>query len=430
MAANDILEIVTPVLNRICDYYISEQNGYELRYEEFSAEISRLLNDARRLSEKNEALKADFRKIEFPLIFFIDYTVKESGFSFSRDYVPMAHSYNELSGDDKFFDLFDEAIRVEKNPDILTLYYIMLGLGFDGAYRREPVEVIRRMQTCAEMLEDRLKTGYDEICLVHKAPSSFGDNSWNTFRSVKILSVMSLVTLLCFALNWLSVQASTAPFRNSIKQALKMAAPSKDYLVDTTNTMFQAGAAPETPADNVTVPDDSPAVIEDLEERDIPQDNLAVLPDNPKPAAAPPDARPAAEPDDAKTAVMPDDEPPAAVPLDAKSAAEPDNANTAKDPDDGLPAAAPLDAKSAEANSAAEPDDAGPAAKPDNPRPRARSGKPRPAARSANPGPAPRSAAPKPAAVPDDANTAGPRVLNKSGKAQHPDTAAAMKEKK
>ena len=412
MAANDILEIVTPVLNRICDYYISEQNGYELRYEEFSAEISRLLNEARRLAEKNEALKADFRKIEFPLIFFIDYTVKESGFSFSRDYVPMAHSYNELSGDDKFFDLFDEAIRVEKNPDILTLYYIMLGLGFDGAYRREPVEVIRRMQTCAEMLEDRLKTGYDEICLVHKNQTAFGDNSWNTFRSVKILSVMSLVTLLCFALNWLSVQASTAPFRNSIKQALKMAAPSKDYLVDTTNTMFQAGAAPETPADNVTVPDDSPAVIEDLEERDIPQDNLAPLAVNPKPAAVPPDAKPAAEPDDEPTAANPDD------------------AKTAVMPDDGLPAAAPLDAKSAEANSAAEPDDAGPAAKPDNPRPRARSGKPRPAARSANPGSAPRSAATKPAAVPDDADAAGPRVLNKSGKAQHPDTAAAMKEKK
>ena len=371
MAANDILEIVTPVLSRICDYYISEQNGYELRYEEFSAEISRLLNDARRLSEKNEALKADFRKIEFPLIFFIDYTVKESGFSFSRDYVPMAHSYNELSGDDKFFDLFDEAIRVEKNPDILTLYYIMLGLGFDGAYRREPAEVIRRMQTCAEMLEDRLKTGYDEICLVHKAPSSFGDNSWNTFRSVKILSVMSLVTLLCFVLNWLSVQASTAPFRNSIKQALKMAAPSKDYLVDTTNTMFQAGAVPETPADNVTVPDDAPAVIEDLEERDIPQDNLAVLPDNPKPGAASPDAKPAAEPDD------------------AKPADESDNAKPAADPDDESPV--PV---------------------------------------SANPKPAVRSANPKPAAEPDDANNTGPRVLNKSVKAVHQDTAAAMKGKK
>ena len=398
MAANDILEIVTPVLNRICDYYISEQNGYELRYEEFSAEISRLLNDARRLSEKNEALKADFRKIEFPLIFFIDYTVKESGFSFSRDYVPMAHSYNELSGDDKFFDLFDEAIRVEKNPDILTLYYIMLGLGFDGAYRREPVEVIRRMQTCAEMLEDRLKTGYDEICLVHKAPSSFGDNSWNTFRSVKILSVMSLVTLLCFALNWLSVQASTAPFRNSIKQALKMAAPSKDYLVDTTNTMFQAGVAPESPADNGMVRDDNPAVIEDLEERDIPQDNLSVLPDNPKPAVKPDDAKPAADPDDAK---------PAADPDDAKLAADSDDAKLAEDPDDAKPAADPDDAKPVPATA--------------NPRPAPRSPNPKPVARSANP---------QPAAGSDEANTAGPRVLNKSVKAGHPDTAAAMKEKK
>ena len=285
MAASEILEIVSPVLYRMCSYYISEQNGNELRYEEFSADITRLLNEARRQADKHESLKADFRKIEFPLIFFIDYTVKESGFSFSRDYVPMAHSYNELSGDDKFFDLFDEAVRVEKNPDILTIYYIMLGLGFDGAYRREPVEVIRRMQASAEMLEGRLKKGYDQICLTRKPSAASADKSWNTYRSFKILAVMVLVTLMCFVLNGLSIQASTASFRSSIRQAMRAASPSEDYLVgDTGNTIFRAGSESDAADTGSSFYNPNPDAREILKERDIPADDAQAPEDSPAPA--------------------------------------------------------------------------------------------------------------------------------------------------
>ena len=220
MESNEILEIVSPVLYRICDYYIYEQNGYELRYEEFSSEMNRLLSEARQRAEKRESLNAEFRKIEFPLIFFIDYTVKESGFAFSRDYVPMAHSYNELSGDDKFFDLLDRALSVEKDPRIITLYYIMLGLGFDGAYKREPVEVIKRMQACAGI---RLT----------------GIGIQNLRIEIVFIQVGSM---LCFALNLLTVHVNTAPFRNSIYRALRMASPSQDYLMNTPNPIFQAGS--------------------------------------------------------------------------------------------------------------------------------------------------------------------------------------------
>ncbi len=242
MESNEILEIVSPVLYRICDYYIYEQNGYELRYEEFSSEMNRLLSEARQRAEKRESLNAEFRKIEFPLIFFIDYTVKESGFAFSRDYVPMAHSYNELSGDDKFFDLLDRALSVEKDPRIITLYYIMLGLGFDGAYKREPVEVIKRMQACAGILGDQLGKGYDAVCIEGTRHSSEEDRSWSSYRSLKILCVIALITMLCFALNLLTVHVNTAPFRNSIYRALRMASPSQDYLMNTPNPIFQAGS--------------------------------------------------------------------------------------------------------------------------------------------------------------------------------------------
>lgn len=88
MEPNGIYELVSPILHKLCNYYIYERNGYKLGYAEFTAEISHLLKNARNTAEKSDALRSAYRKIEFPLIFFIDYTVKESGFSFSQDYVP------------------------------------------------------------------------------------------------------------------------------------------------------------------------------------------------------------------------------------------------------------------------------------------------------------------------------------------------------
>lgn len=246
MKPNGIYELVSPILHKLCNYYIYERNGYKLGYEEFTAEISHLLKNARNTAEKSDALSSAYRKIEFPLIFFLDYTVKESGFSFSQDYVPLAHSYNELSGDDKFFDCLDEAIAGESDPEILNIYYIMLGLGFDGAFKREPAEVVRRMQLCFEKLDDRYSSGYEMVCREMSADmvteTEPSDTPWFLAHKIKILSAIIVVALFSLILNVLSIHANTRPFRKSIMSALEMAAPSRDYLVDDGKELFQAGS--------------------------------------------------------------------------------------------------------------------------------------------------------------------------------------------
>lgn len=92
------------------------------------------------------SLKMRWEEIKKPVIFFIDYMIKEGGYSFSQQYQPMARFVNELSGDDKFFDLLKlELNRTPPNPEVLLVYYELLGLGFNGAYQREP-------QYCAELM--------------------------------------------------------------------------------------------------------------------------------------------------------------------------------------------------------------------------------------------------------------------------------------
>lgn len=106
--------------------------------EHFSAITTQVNADA--------GLKTRWEEIKKPVIFFIDYMIKEGGYSFSQQYQPMARFVNELSGDDKFFDLLKlELNRTPPNPEVLRVYYELLGLGFNGAYQREP-------QYCAELM--------------------------------------------------------------------------------------------------------------------------------------------------------------------------------------------------------------------------------------------------------------------------------------
>ncbi len=251
MSSNSLFNIVSPVLYRICDFYIYEKNGYQLQYEAFLNQIKQMLIDIRRKVEVNQTLQDDYRKIEFPLIFFIDYIVKESGFTFSHEYVPIAHDYNELSGDDKFFDLLDDALTKNESKDIIELYYIMLGLGFDGAYHREPEEVLKRMQKCRDILGDRLPVGFDEILDTgdkFKVRHNINDNFLvNYLKKRKVILIMIVITLLCFSLNLLSIHLATEDFGKGIKETLYLSSPSNDYLVNTELKEKRTGVEEQSP---------------------------------------------------------------------------------------------------------------------------------------------------------------------------------------
>src|SRR5574344_2640122 len=107
MAMNGVLELVKSVLLKVYNYYTFKKYGYEIKYQEVNDEIHSLFLNIKKQVDTDEILKRDYMQIEKPLVFFVDYILKESQFSFSRDYEPRARMYNELSGDDKFFDLLD-----------------------------------------------------------------------------------------------------------------------------------------------------------------------------------------------------------------------------------------------------------------------------------------------------------------------------------
>ena len=90
---------------------------------------------------------SDLRKMELPLIFFVDSMISESGLPFAAEWNQnrLAYDRQELAGDEKFFDLLDETSKEssEDAAERLAIFYICIGLGFTGIYFKQP-EFLRK----------------------------------------------------------------------------------------------------------------------------------------------------------------------------------------------------------------------------------------------------------------------------------------------
>jgi type IV/VI secretion system ImpK/VasF family protein len=111
------------------------------------SEIKGVFEDMAAKANTDGRLAQQYRRMELPLIFFVDSMIAESSLSFAAEWNQnrLAFDRQELAGDEKFFDLLEEAERDPSDDasERLAVFYICLGLGFTGIYFRQP-EFLRK----------------------------------------------------------------------------------------------------------------------------------------------------------------------------------------------------------------------------------------------------------------------------------------------
>src|SRR5436190_12657497 len=121
--------------------------GANLDYTVARSEIKALIEDMMSKSSTDLRLSQQTRKVELPLIFFVDSMISESTLPFAADWNQnrLAYDRQELAGDEKFFDLLDETLKEngEDASERLALFYACIGLGFTGIYFKQP-EFLRK----------------------------------------------------------------------------------------------------------------------------------------------------------------------------------------------------------------------------------------------------------------------------------------------
>jgi type IV/VI secretion system ImpK/VasF family protein len=142
-----LIELCEPAFQYICRLNYIVRNGGEIEYTQLRRDVKEILDNIAYKAENDSALNAKYEKVKMPLVFFIDSMVVESGVGCLSqwDSNRLAHDFNELAGDEAFFDYMDRAIEQagSEDPEVLAFYYICLGLGFTGFYFGQP-ELLRQ----------------------------------------------------------------------------------------------------------------------------------------------------------------------------------------------------------------------------------------------------------------------------------------------
>ncbi len=233
--ALEFIDFCRPVLTHVCGYWCARRAGAEPSAEQVRRELrSDFAVLKRRAAEDERSLEICEAVVE-PLIFFVDYTLKEGGFSFSGAWREMARDFNELSGDEKFFDYLEELRRPAKKGDAAeddnlkkaAFYFLLLGLGFDGMHRTERLRTLGLMEHLSGTLTPAL-TVLPERWTPEPRPvgEKAGRQSLPDFLVSSDFALIAVVCAALFALAALfcSVQVlrgETAGFSRTIEAALE-----------------------------------------------------------------------------------------------------------------------------------------------------------------------------------------------------------------
>jgi len=224
---SDLEKICNPVFQCVCNYWQLSRIGGAVDKEKFRRDITELLQEAERMASRDSGLGREFAWVEKPLVFFIDYMVKEGRFPFKEDWWELSRNYNELSGDEKFFDLLDETLERPDFANSFALFYVMLGLGFDGAYRHDRGHIERCMRLCAEKAALAGAAGID----VYSEPVSPPFRKKSLFRRRRRFNVRTAVIasacfmVVGFIVNLMVFANITGDFRGTLRRAVDAAVP-------------------------------------------------------------------------------------------------------------------------------------------------------------------------------------------------------------
>ncbi len=146
-----------------------EGRGMTLDYAVVRSEVKALLEDLQHKAVGDFRLASQAKKIELPLMFFVDSLISEGRLPFASQWNQerLAYERNELAGDEAFFDVVEETLKEnsEEAAERLSVLYVCMGLGFTGINFRQPEYLRRTMLAIAPRIRHYLDSdAASKIC--------------------------------------------------------------------------------------------------------------------------------------------------------------------------------------------------------------------------------------------------------------------------
>jgi type VI protein secretion system component VasF len=225
----ELEKLCNPVFLCICNYWQLSCITNLVEGKKFQQDITEILSETKERAEQDPLLARQYAWIEKPLVFFIDYMVKEGRFPFKNEWRELARNYNELSGDEKFFNLLSETLEYPEYQNSFVLFYTMLGLGFDGAYRYKHDYIEQCMRLCMEKTLIDYDIYSEPVISPPKKKHFFERRRKFTIRTALIMSAVFMIV--CFIVNLTVFINTTENYRDVLKRTADDSVPRMDSIV-------------------------------------------------------------------------------------------------------------------------------------------------------------------------------------------------------
>ena len=224
-----LLELTEPLFQYICMLNRIARNpgGENVSLEALRPIIVGMLGNMKEQAEPDARLATQYKKMEMPLIFFVDSMLAESKLSLASQWHKnrMAYERNELAGDEKFFDFLDETLA-EKGSEAderLEVYYACLGLGFQGWYAGQPEYLRKKMAEVSQ----RIGRVLDSDQRAHICPEAYTSiDSRNLIErpGMKVLTIGVAFAGLCLivlGINFFLFKTASQGLANALREILQ-----------------------------------------------------------------------------------------------------------------------------------------------------------------------------------------------------------------
>jgi type IV/VI secretion system ImpK/VasF family protein len=141
-----LIDLYEDLFQYICRLNRVGKADAQLEYARVRSEIETLLSDVTRNASADVRLLNQAKKLELPMVFFVDNLVVTSRLKFASQWAEdrlAVRRHNELAGDERFFDFLEQDLTdtSEEAAERLGVFYLCLGLGFMGMYQGRPEQI-------------------------------------------------------------------------------------------------------------------------------------------------------------------------------------------------------------------------------------------------------------------------------------------------
>ncbi|MFG0274961.1 MAG: DotU family type IV/VI secretion system protein [Phycisphaerales bacterium] len=166
------------------------------------AEVVAILDRVQRCCSGDPVAGRAYEQAFLSLVFFADSMLLTSEWAGVPQWKPIQYDHNEHGGDDKFWELFDDAMaRSDEAADqCVEAYYIMVGLGFTGSYEGMHDMLRQKMnQAWMRVQKTRGVGGERKLCpdaYRHVRTETLSLNPAGSLLKTAIIVLVGIVTLL------------------------------------------------------------------------------------------------------------------------------------------------------------------------------------------------------------------------------------------